>query len=254
MDQNFLNRGFTDVFDIKIDEELTQLSKLIYTETKPFLVDHNEGISLQQKLNLNFKEIPDTDTWSKLMEKVNSSNELNTLINCNGIKNSFQKIFDNPKIFSISTFRARLPSQKRVIYNWHQDEGTWYLSKNKNQINKYPATLWFSINGASIEDSIQLISFSHKQKLHNHTLVKGQGYFNINKKILEDKNNIITISTKPSQGVIFQPLTIHRSVPPIKISLRPRYTIDIRYYDDEFKKNYKVDFAFKAKKLLKKIF
>ena len=79
-------------------------------------------------------------------------------------------LFD--KVFDISTFRARLPDQKRVVYNWHQDEGTWFLSKNKKQLNKYPATLWFSINGASEKDSIQLLKFSHKQKLHNHTYPK----------------------------------------------------------------------------------
>jgi len=38
-------------------------------------------------------------------------------------------IFDEPCRFEISAFRARLPDEKRVIYNWHQDEGTWFLSK-----------------------------------------------------------------------------------------------------------------------------
>ena len=39
--------------------------------------------------------------------------------------------------FEICTFRARIPNQSRVIYNWHQDEGTWFLSKNKNLQNKF---------------------------------------------------------------------------------------------------------------------
>ena len=254
MDENFLNQGFTEVFNINVKKELTNLSELIYSETKNFLVDHDHNLALEEKINLNFKDIPSSILWSGLMERINNSQELKELINSVGVQSSFMRVFKNPKIFSISTFRARLPSQKRVIYNWHQDEGTWYLSKNKKQTNKYPATLWFSINGATEEDSIQLIKYSHKQKLYHHIFVEGQGYFNINKKILEDPQKITTICTKPSQGIIFQPLTIHRSVPSNNFSLRPRYTIDIRYYDDNFKKNYKVDSIFKVKKILQKIF
>ena len=33
MDQNFINRGFTDVINIPFDKELTNLQKLIYLNT-----------------------------------------------------------------------------------------------------------------------------------------------------------------------------------------------------------------------------
>ena len=78
------------------------------------------------------------------MKTVNSSNELKNLINSEGIKFTFKKIFKSPQAFEISTFRARFPNQERVLYSWHQDEGTWFLSKNNNHVNKYPATLWSS--------------------------------------------------------------------------------------------------------------
>ncbi len=254
MDQNFLNRGFTDVFDVEVEKELIDLSNLIYKNTKEFLVDHDENIPLFEKLNLHFKEIPDSKIWSELMNIVNNSTELYQILNSRGVRNAFKKIFNNPKLFNISTFRARLPKQKRVLYDWHQDEGTWFVSKNEKQINKYPATLWFSINGASEKDSIQLVKYSHKKKLYNHTHVTGQGYFNIKKKEMIKDKDVNTISIKPSQGILFQPLTIHRSVPPAGDSLRPRYTIDIRYFDEEFNVKYKVDFAFKIKKFYKKFF
>lgn len=254
MDANFQDRGFTDVFDVRVDEELKNLSNLIYENTKSYLIDHDENISLKQKINLNFKEVPSSEIWSNLMKNINESNELKQIINSDGVRNAFKKVFQKPKVFSISTFRARLPDQKRVVYNWHQDEGTWFVSKNEKQINKYPATLWFSINGANEKDSIQLLKHSHKTKLHNHSYISGQGYFNITKKEIINEENISTVVTKPSQCVIFQPLTIHRSVPPTNFSLRPRYTIDIRYYDENFNIKYDVDFAFKIKKYLKKFF
>ena len=69
-----------------------------------------------------------------------------------------------------------------------------------------------------------------------------------------DENDIFTVETKASEGVLFHPLTIHRSVPATKINFKPRYTIDIRYYDENFEKKFKVDWKFSVKKILKKIF
>ena len=177
MDQNFINRGFTDVINIPFDKELTNLQKLIYLNTKKYLVEHNDNLPLHEKINLKFKDIPPKESWTNLMETINNSNELRILINADGIRLAFKKIFKNIQIFEISTFRARFPEQKRVLYDWHQDEGTWFLSKNNNHLNKYPATLWLSVNGANKDDSIQLVKYSHNEKLYNHKYVEGQGFF-----------------------------------------------------------------------------
>ena len=99
------------------------------------------------------------------MNEINNSKELNNVIEDDSIINSFRKIFKDPVKFAICTFRARFPNQKRAVNNWHQDEGTWFVSKNKNIQNKYSATLWFSINGTDKSDSIQLVRFSHKKKI-----------------------------------------------------------------------------------------
>ena len=95
----------------------------------------------------------------------------------NEILDKFKFIFKMPKRFNISFFRARFPDQERAIYDWHQDEGTWFMSNDKKNLNKFTATLWFSINGANKQDSIQLLKNSHKNILYNHTFIKGQGYF-----------------------------------------------------------------------------
>ena len=76
MDQNFIDRGFTNIFEIDVQKELASLSNLIYQNTKNYLVDHDSDISLNEKLNLNFKEIPSSDIWSKLMATINESEEL----------------------------------------------------------------------------------------------------------------------------------------------------------------------------------
>mgnify|MGYP001165078829 CR=1 FL=1 len=132
MIEDFLKKGFTEIINVPVKRELDLLQKLIYSNTKNLLVDHDENLSIEEKVNVNFKEIPPQKDWSNLMNIVNNSKELNSLINSEGIKSAFKKMFQNPEPFDICTFRARMPSQKRVIYDWHQDEGTWYLSKNKN--------------------------------------------------------------------------------------------------------------------------
>ena len=254
MDTNFLSRGFTDILYVSFNDELKNLQKLIYEYTKNYLVDHDQSLSIEKKINLHFKEKPSDTIWSELMGQINNSEELKKIINSRSIANTFKVIFKNPKPFKISTFRARFPEQKRVFYNWHQDEGTWYLSKNKDVQNKLPATLWLSLNGANKDDSIQLIKFSHKKKLFNHEYVTGQGFFNINKKNFISEKHIFTVETNPSECIIFHPLTVHRSVPSTELNLRPRYTIDIRYYDENINFNIDVETTFKIRKLLGKIF
>jgi len=254
MDVNFANRGFTKIIPIQFKDELKNLQIKIYDLTKNLLEKHDQNLDIQDKLKLKFKNKPSNDDWSRLMGEINKSNELKELINCKPVEDAFKIIFDNPKPFEISTFRARFPEQKRVLYNWHQDEGTWYLSKKKEHLNKFPATLWLSLNGANKDESIQLVKYSHKKKLLNHNFVSGQGFFNIDKKNEIDENDIFTVETKASEGVLFHPLTIHRSVPATKINFKPRYTIDIRYYDENFEKKFKVDWKFSVKRILKKIF
>ena len=252
----YSKKGFSEIITIKFDNELRDIQQLIYDKTKKLLADHDINISLEKKLKVPFKVIPSPTDWSILMNEVNESNELKRIIESNPIKEAFKTIFKEPMAFKVSTFRARIPSQKRVIYNWHQDEGTWYLSNDESYNKKFPATLWLSVNGADENDSIQLLEGSHKTKLYEHTMVEGQGYFNIkkNKDDLMKNTKINTIRTDPSQGIIFHPLMVHRSVLPKSDYMVPRYSIDIRYYDKQFKSNYKVDFLFKLKKIAKLFF
>lgn len=251
----FYEQGFIEEFDIKIDEKLKNIQEKIYLLTKDLIIDHDPTLSVNKKLNLPFKDIPDNKKWSNTMNEINDSKELKAIIEDDSIINVFKKIFKNPIKFPICTFRARFPNQKRVFYNWHQDEGTWYVSKNNKLEKKYTGTLWFSINGSDENDSIQLVKYSHTKKLFDHRYVNGQGYFSAKIKDKIEEKLIYTVKTLPSQAVLFHPLTLHRSVSQNfeKINMRPRYSIDIRYYDRVAVLNYKTNMIFKLKKLIKKV-
>lgn len=254
MKDSFLEKGFTKIFKLELGQDLIDIQKKIYNSTKELIIDHDDNLTTIEKLQLPFKKKPEKEKWSELMNEINSSKEFKKLINSEEIIKKFRLVYSNPKIFEICAFRARFPEQGRVLYDWHQDEGTWYLSKNKTHQDKYPSTLWLSINGSSSIDSIQLVKYSHKKILHNHSYVEGQGFFSARiKKEKIKEEDIFTIETKPSEGLIFHPLSLHRSVPFQANNLRPRYSIDIRYYEDGLKTKFNESYLFKLRKFCNRI-
>ena len=248
---SYINSGVTEVLDVFVKKELLEIQNLIYEQTKYLLINHNNKMRIEEKIKLPFKKIPPKSEWTKLMNVVNESKVLKNLIKSEGVIKIFKKIFvNNPKFFFISKFRANFPSHERSTYDWHQDHGTWYMSKEINIKEIEPATMWFSINGADKSNSIEIIKESHKNGLLDHQNIEGQGYFKVRKEINLKKKNIITVKCDPSQCVIFDPLTLHRSIPSKK--LKPRYSIDIRYYDENEKREFKINNFFKFKRILKK--
>jgi len=252
MKNEFLEKGFTQILEISFNNELLALQKLIYENTKDNLINHDSNLKIEDKLILPFSEAPTDNSWSKLMYTINNSNELKNVIQSEQVKKTFLNILDNPILFDVCPFRARLPIKKKSIYGWHQDEATWFLSTRSNIKDKFPPVLWLSINGSNKTNSIQLVKYSHKKKIYQHTMVNGQGYFNIKnpEKFLQD-DNIYTVETKPSEGIIFHPATVHRSVVPIvDTKLIPRYSVDIRYYDKNFRPKLAIDMSFRLRKLI----
>ena len=123
MISNYKDNGFSDIISLKFNEsELTNLQTKIYRITKNYLVEHDDRLSINEKLTIPFVKIPEKRLWSDLMNEINSSREFKVLINSSTVLSAFKIIFKNPKIFDICTFRARLPDQERVIYDWHQDD------------------------------------------------------------------------------------------------------------------------------------
>ena len=253
INKNFDNEGFLKEFSIELGDILKQLQERIYFLTKELLVEHKQDLPIEKRITLPFKEIPSKNFWSNIMNDINNSLEFNNLVSAPQILQSFKKIFRKPIKFEICTFRARIPDQSRVIYNWHQDEGTWFLSNNNNLQNKYAATLWFSVNGSNDKNSIQLLRGSHRNKLLNHTYIEGQGYFSADG-VNAKNHEIYTVNTNISEAVIFHPLLLHRSVinKDNKPDMYPRYSIDIRYFDGDLKLDYSTSLKFRIKKFIRR--
>lgn len=252
MKKDFLEKGFTQILKINFKNELLDLQKLIYENTKDLLIDHDDNLNIEDKLLLPFSEEASDSFWSKLMYTINGSDELKSVVQSESVKKTFLNILDNPILFDVCPFRARLAMKKKNIYGWHQDEATWFLSTKENIKNKFPPVLWLSINGSNKSNSIQLVKYSHLKKIYHHTMVNGQGYFNIkNPEEFLKNDNIYTVETKPSEGIIFHPGTVHRSVvPSVDAKLIPRYSVDIRYYDNNFKPRMTVDISLRFRKLI----
>ena len=51
MYDQFISQGFTDILDINFNEELENLQNLIYLNTKHLLVEHDENLPIEEKIN-----------------------------------------------------------------------------------------------------------------------------------------------------------------------------------------------------------
>ena len=76
----FFERGFTDNLKLDLGEKLFSLQSLIYDLTKDLLINHDQNLLISEKIKLPFKIVPKGDSWSKIMEKVNTSRELKEII------------------------------------------------------------------------------------------------------------------------------------------------------------------------------
>ena len=97
MDHFFNSRGFSKIFKVNFENELSNLQNLIYSITKDHLEEHDNSLSIDQKLNVHFKKIPTTEFWTHVMKTVNSSKEISDVINSKSIKLAFKNIFENPE-------------------------------------------------------------------------------------------------------------------------------------------------------------
>jgi hypothetical protein len=230
--------------------DLEALQAVIYDVTASHLAPHDKSLPVSLKIQVPFVGPAPAELFSKLMRTVNESPELDKIIKHPGVTGAFAKVFgEEPIEFPISRFRAQFPANTRSVYNWHQDEGTWYAVPVKTLAHLMPATLWLSLNGADSSNSIEIISGSHRLPLQNHFFTEGQGYFTAIPPKETSSMPRLVVKAEPGDGICFHPLTFHRS---IEISsLRPRYSIDVRYYSPEgAKESYKVSWKFLAKRLL----
>lgn len=247
----YAETGLTPVFRVVDSSALVAVQALIYDRIRHLLVEHGDDLPLIERLRLPFRAPPSQEDFSKFMREIDGTAAVKELVYSDAVREAFSKVFGAEDVtpFPISRFRAQFPNLGKSTYNWHQDEGTWYAVPVKELAGKMPATLWLSLNGADETNSIELIPGSHRSKLENHFKVEGQGFFNAN--VPKELQNVPTriVKTEPGEGVAFHPLTFHRSV--VSNIVRPRFSIDIRYYSSSATKEdakYKVDWKFALKR------
>ena len=236
----FYHRGFTNIFKVlnRNYSALKNIKEMIYDYTKNDLTQHSSDLSLDEKLRVKFKKNVSIDYIKNLRRIIDRSKEFQKIVNNKNIKRIFKSIFHKPVLHPINQFRIILPTKNNIKYPYHQDEGTWLNFKNRIFQNKLVGTLWFSINGATKFNSIELIK---KRNLLCHKFIKNKGFFNavLNKNNIKKEESFI-VEAEPNYGLIFHNLTPHRTILDKKRNnFLPRYSFDIRYYDKEVFLNHK---------------
>ena len=250
--------GFSNTFQVfNQPDVLSNIKKMIYDYTKNELESHDSNLSIDNKLKLRFKNKVNLEYQKKLRRYINYSEEFDKIINNEEIKKKFSLIFKNPVLLNINNFRVHIPTEGSPVFPYHQDQATWFLFKEKVYQDKPIGTMWLSINGADESNSIEIIKRPNdKLKLFDHKHIVGKGYFgaNLSKKFL-DNHKTYRVNTQPGEALIFNNFTIHRTVKSENNNnmMVPRYSIDLRYYDEDKLLTYDVDYRFKIKKILRKI-
>lgn len=245
--------GRTDPIHVLDREELEPLQHRIYELTEPYLDHSDADTDTEDKLSLPFAEVPPSDLWSRVMQTVNASEELSSVINSPSVRQTFAGLLEtNVSLFPISFFRAQFYQTTRSVYRWHQDIGTWYLSKDPAIADAFPHTMWLSVNGATRENSLEFADGMHNLPLADHVNVEGQGRFHMSRSAPVDRAPTFTPETSPGEAVVFHPLLPHRSV--AGKSLRPRYSVDIRYHDPERRFSGPVSLRFRLRRQLSSLF
>ncbi len=99
MKKDFLEKGFTQILKVNFKNELLDLQKLIYENTKDLLINHDNNLNIEDKLLLPFSEEASDSFWSKLMYTINGSDELKSVVQSESVKKTFLNILDNQILF-----------------------------------------------------------------------------------------------------------------------------------------------------------
>ncbi len=247
--ESYRTLGATGTIAVDLGPRLEALQWRIIEATRHLIVDCDDRMPPAARLALPFRATPQEADWSQLMAAMNRSAEMRDIVECPGVIAIFREIFGaEPERFPICRFRTLFRSTRRSSYDWHQDQGTWYVTNTDFQhlATYMPATMWLSINGASRENSIEIALRSHELPLLFHQVVPGQGAFHADLDRDPNQFEVVTVECEPGDCVVFHPLALHRTVP--TKNPRPRYSIDIRYFDPNERARHPVAPDFEARR------
>jgi len=235
--ETIIKKGYLEVSNYFVGfKELEKIREVIFEYLKKYLLYESENLSLAEKISSGMKgeAVPD-----KILKDMRD--EVIKLVYSFTIHNETRKIFE--KIMGhqdidicegFLDFRANIPSLKKIPTGWHQDVETSFV-ENKNYWKHFSLTSWVALSNAYKENSIELIP--KKENLfkiypQHYGRIGGFDYANkplreIDKELNED--NKYVVECKFDQCVFIDSFILHRTVP--NYSNRPRFSMDIRYFD-----------------------
>lgn len=124
--------------------------------------------------------------------------------------------------------RPKLPRQQLTVVPWHQDSGYFGTISEKSLI----PTAWIPL--VPVDESngcLQVVAGSHTLGIVNHHTENREGKFLEVMDELIDEAQIVTCPMDIGDALVFNNLTLHRSLPHTTSEII-RWAIDIRYLRD----------------------
>ncbi len=245
--ETLLEHGVTPIVSVMPERALAPLQEVIYAHTRHLIVEHDPALPVAERVRLPFARPASHEDWLRLMRRVEDCPEKRALVDALPVVATFARLYGRRgERFPVSLFRAAFYGLSQSQVTWHQDAGTWYATRRRWLASKVPTTLWLSLNGADRTNSLEIAVRSHTARLLNHRFSAGQGVFRADVGRLLDGCERVRVACEAGQGIMFHPLTLHRTISPQ--SLRPRYSIDIRYFSPEHTARFKVSPRFRVQR------
>ena len=235
--ETIIKNGFSEVSSFFVGSiELEKIREVIFEYLKKYFLYESDNLSLDEKISSEMKkEVVPENIINEMRNEVLKMLYPFTLKK--ETREIFEKIIGQKDIDicdSFLDFRANMPNLNKIPTGWHQDIETPFV-ENKNYWKHFSLTCWISLTNAYKENSIELMprkenSFNiypqHYGRIGSVDYAK-KSLYEIDKSLNE--NNKYVVECKTDQCIFFDSFTLHRTVP-IK-SNKPRFSIDIRYFD-----------------------
>lgn len=225
------SRGYSDLRDLGPTRSLTELQRALYDRTRDLLVDHDRDADLTRLLNTPYRPDISRRDWSGVMNDIQRSAALAALVNDPHFNQVASRILGvATEGFPVNRFRACLPGIQTSRLPWHQDHATWYFSPMLTRRKAF--TLWLSVNGSRPDNSIEVVTGSHRNGMLTHGTFEGVGYFaaqNVGPQALTPSEVVVA---QAGSGFLFHPLLVHRSYVMARndvVDFVPRYSVDLRF-------------------------
>ena len=217
--------------------ELEEMRKIIFHYLKPYLKYKSENKSLKEKLSSEL--IPEKNISKFLLEKMRD--DVRVLVEkFNGsdkTRQIFEKILGTNNIepcHGFYDFRANLSKGYKLSTGWHQDCETSFIERKKYW-DHFSCAAWITLTKADINNSIFIIPRKNDKfyKIYpqHYGKIGNVDYRKRDLKQIDPKisiDDVYAVEAEADECVLIDSFVLHRTIP--GKTLKPRFSIDIRYY------------------------